>query len=244
MTDSRTPRIPWPRILGEGAVIVISILLAFALDAAWDGRNERAARKAALVELRAELQESLTLLEVTLSRVDFDLEALRTMLANPEAVIQRTDPAAYGDVVEAVFRPNTADDNATGIEAVLADPRLRDLQDDRIRSATTAWQQHRSEVVERGTTIVQAETSTLELLALDPAVQRLFAGYDGAVPDEVEWKNPIDAETLRRLAESPEVRAIMARKALQAQAQREQTQELYTATGVLIAEVDRVLVGR
>jgi len=244
MTESPTPRIPWPRILGEGTVIVMSILLAFALDAAWDTRNERAARKAALVELRSELQESRTLLEVTLSRVDFDLQALRTMLANPEAVIQRTDPGAYGDVVEAIFRPNTADDNATGIEAVLADPRLRDLQDDRIRSATTAWQQRRSEVVERGTTIMRAETSTLELLALHPAVQRLFAGYDGAVPGEVEWKNPIDAETLRRLAESPEVRATMARKALQAQAQREQTQELYTATGVLIAEVDRVLAGR
>lgn len=241
MTDNRTPHIPWPRILGEGAVIVISILLAFALDAAWDTRNKRAAREAALIELRSELQESRTLLEATLSRVDFDLQALRTMLANPEALIQRTDPSAYGDVVEAVFRPNTADDNATGIEAVLADPRLRDLQDDGIRSATTAWQQHRSEVVERGTTIVLAETSTLELLALDPAVQRLFAGYDGV--GEVEWKNPIDAETLRRLAESPEIRAIMARKALQAQAQREQTQELHTATGVLIAEVDRVLAG-
>ena len=242
MTDTPTPRIPWPRIFGEGVVIVISILLAFALDAAWDTRNERAARHAALVELRSELQTSLSLLEVTLSRVDFDVQALRTMLADSEMVIQRADPTVYGDVVEAIFRPNTADDNATRIEAVLADPRLRDLHDDRVRSAMTDWRQRRSEVVERGAAIVQAETPTLEVLALDPAVQGLFAGYDGA--GDVEWSDPIDAETLRRLAERAEVRAIMARKALQAQAQREQTQELKAATELLIAEVERVLAGR
>jgi hypothetical protein len=32
--------IPWPRILAEGAAIVVSILLAFAIDAAWQHRGE------------------------------------------------------------------------------------------------------------------------------------------------------------------------------------------------------------
>lgn len=33
--------IPWPRILAEGTVIVVSILLAFSIDAWWDGRQQR-----------------------------------------------------------------------------------------------------------------------------------------------------------------------------------------------------------
>ena len=35
------PQIPWLRIFVEGVVIVGSILLAFGIDAAWEGRQER-----------------------------------------------------------------------------------------------------------------------------------------------------------------------------------------------------------
>ena len=34
--------IPWLRVFAEGAVIVVSILLAFGIDAWWEGRQERA----------------------------------------------------------------------------------------------------------------------------------------------------------------------------------------------------------
>jgi hypothetical protein len=40
MTGSRRP-IPWPRVLVEGAVIVASILLAFGIEAWWNGAQER-----------------------------------------------------------------------------------------------------------------------------------------------------------------------------------------------------------
>ena len=34
------PQIPWLRIFVDGVVIVGSILLAFGIDAAWEGRSE------------------------------------------------------------------------------------------------------------------------------------------------------------------------------------------------------------
>ena len=37
---SRAKQIPWMRVLVEGMVIVVSILLALALDAWWDGVKE------------------------------------------------------------------------------------------------------------------------------------------------------------------------------------------------------------
>jgi hypothetical protein len=37
----QTRNIPWPRILAEGSVIVVSILLAFSIDAWWDNRQQR-----------------------------------------------------------------------------------------------------------------------------------------------------------------------------------------------------------
>ena len=48
----------WSRITAEGAVIVVSILLAFAIDAWWDGRREARNEQIALIDLRNELSEN------------------------------------------------------------------------------------------------------------------------------------------------------------------------------------------
>ena len=46
--------IPWTRVFLEGAVIVASILLAFGIEAWWDGRQERAEERDALEALAAD----------------------------------------------------------------------------------------------------------------------------------------------------------------------------------------------
>lgn len=51
MSDSDTGRIRWKRIVAESIAIVASILIAFSLDAWWDGRSERARETALLTAL-------------------------------------------------------------------------------------------------------------------------------------------------------------------------------------------------
>ena len=51
---SKTPQRPRLRVLTEGFVIVASILLAFGIDAWWDGRQERAEEQRLLVSLADE----------------------------------------------------------------------------------------------------------------------------------------------------------------------------------------------
>ena len=58
--------LPWVRILAEGSVIVLSILLALAADAWWQTTQERAEERALLSELRSALQEDL--IEIRLAR--------------------------------------------------------------------------------------------------------------------------------------------------------------------------------
>jgi hypothetical protein len=60
---SSTRRIPWPRVLLEGVVIVVSILLAFGIDAWWDGRANRQQTWEHLEAVRYELQENRELLD-------------------------------------------------------------------------------------------------------------------------------------------------------------------------------------
>ena len=50
------PDSTWRRLFAEGAVIVASILLAFAIDAWWDGRQQRAAEREALAGLTVDFE--------------------------------------------------------------------------------------------------------------------------------------------------------------------------------------------
>ena len=52
----RISNIPWPRIFAEGAAIVISILLAFWIEAWWSERQEKADERELLSSLRGEFQ--------------------------------------------------------------------------------------------------------------------------------------------------------------------------------------------
>ena len=53
----RLRRLPWLRIFAEGAAIVASILLAFWIQAWWEGRQERNDERAALTSLLREFQK-------------------------------------------------------------------------------------------------------------------------------------------------------------------------------------------
>ena len=74
---SKIREIPWPRILAEGAAIIVSILLAFSIEAWWDRRQEfeieTTYRQDLLVEMRevrAELAGDDERRRATLSAID------------------------------------------------------------------------------------------------------------------------------------------------------------------------------
>jgi len=55
--------IPWPRILAEGVAIVVSILLAFGIEAWWSDRQIRQVVQENLIAVREELDVNLTVIE-------------------------------------------------------------------------------------------------------------------------------------------------------------------------------------
>jgi hypothetical protein len=59
--------IPWNRIAVEAAAIVASILLAFAIDAWWDDRQDRAEEQRILVGLKSEFEQNLELIDIEFS---------------------------------------------------------------------------------------------------------------------------------------------------------------------------------
>jgi hypothetical protein len=60
MTESPARRVPWLRIFVEGVTIVGSILLAFAIDAWWDGRRDHSRGDVYLRMLISDARETLS----------------------------------------------------------------------------------------------------------------------------------------------------------------------------------------
>ena len=59
--------LPWKRLVAEAAAIVLSILLAFAIDAWWDDRGERRAEQLLLQRLKADFLDIQSALELIAS---------------------------------------------------------------------------------------------------------------------------------------------------------------------------------
>ncbi|MHC4986028.1 MAG: hypothetical protein ACYTFO_07725 [Planctomycetota bacterium] len=75
-----TQRIPWRRVLAEGAIIVVSILLAFGIQAWWDHRQEARDETVVLAALLDEFQAKMDQLEMRRTFHTSLLESCRKLI--------------------------------------------------------------------------------------------------------------------------------------------------------------------
>jgi len=96
--------IPWKRIAAEGAAVVVSILLAFWIDAWWQERGERIALIEYLVHLESEVIANDELIDQHLSGIARDLVALhRVFLAISDSDQQALPESFKADVGNALW---------------------------------------------------------------------------------------------------------------------------------------------
>jgi hypothetical protein len=72
-----TRSIPWPRILAEGGAIVVSILLAFGIQAWWEGVQERSSEAVYLTAILDEIDRNLSALDGNMNVAEAGHDALR-----------------------------------------------------------------------------------------------------------------------------------------------------------------------
>ncbi len=133
----------WRRVLIEGAVIVVSILLAFAIDAWWDGRKDRVAERQLLASIERDLRESRAeLMRVLLYERRAALFE-RLAAASPEALRALPDDSArtwlrnlFGTVS---FQP---------FDGAIRGGDLSLIQDPRIREKLFVWIGRSEDLVE------------------------------------------------------------------------------------------------
>ena len=127
--------IPWARITAEGVAIVVSILLAFAIDAAWQHRGEVREEREILVGLEAEFVD-----------LSDRLEFWAQMNRNGASLIDRY----LSDDLQAMSRLELEElfiyamlanvlDQGGPLDALLASGRLERIDDREIRARLAKW---------------------------------------------------------------------------------------------------------
>ena len=95
---SKFREIPWPRIFAEGAAIVVSILLAFWIQAWWQERVDRADESASLARLGRDLDDDILDLDGNLEQARKGLHAARWLAENRD-----TRPVDISALKQALF---------------------------------------------------------------------------------------------------------------------------------------------
>lgn len=122
LTVAKTREIPWPRMLAEGTAIVVSILLAFAIDAWWEEHREAAVERAQLQSLLDEFKEARSQLELQVRDLENSLRGTVRFLElmGPKAtseLLQDTRMALRDSLDIGVFSPQQGT-----LQDVLASP--------------------------------------------------------------------------------------------------------------------------
>jgi len=88
-------KVPWKRITAEGAAIVVSILIAFWIDAWWQERSERMALIEYLVHFENEVIANDELIDAHLGEIAGDLVALHRVLLVISDADQQALPESF-----------------------------------------------------------------------------------------------------------------------------------------------------
>ncbi len=139
---SNNNSIPWKRIAAEGATIVISIILAFAIDAWWDERQERQNE----IEILERLQNELA---VNIERID-RVTANRTRKLEYAVALFDQIEKAQSQGIETIEVPtmvlmhladsSTFEADIPVLEGIIRSARLEIIENENILTAIARWE--------------------------------------------------------------------------------------------------------
>ncbi|HEY5627604.1 MAG TPA: hypothetical protein VIR79_06635, partial [Nitrospira sp.] len=136
MSDRQT--IPWTRISIEAAAIVASILLAFSIDAWWDGVQDRAKEREILSLLRAEFEANQKVLTRTAGIHRLNLGAMREIISVSETDTSVNDESLGSLFLQAAGTPHY--NSATGaLAATISSGRIDLIRNVELRNRLAGW---------------------------------------------------------------------------------------------------------
>lgn len=167
-----TSEINWKRLIIEGVVIVISILMAFSIDAWWDQQRETRDSKDQVDRVLAELRASIMRLEAQDQQLDQATRATRDFLSiiGPDAISISTEE--IGEIMARIYGVSTLSLNKSAAQDFLSSGQLTGGR----------WVDIRLELAEILSVVQSAEGNSIELREMRPVIlermQEFVSGLD------------------------------------------------------------------
>jgi hypothetical protein len=136
---TETQEIPWKRLAVEAAAIVASILLAFAIDAGWDERQERVEEREVLESLQVEFQANRDEAVYVISFHDRVVQSFVELMELSQDEILALQPIAVKEFLSSLGNPRTFDAVRGSIDALTSSGKLGILQDRELRESLTTF---------------------------------------------------------------------------------------------------------
>jgi hypothetical protein len=131
---SKSETVPWKRLTAEGFVVVVSILLAFGIDAWWDGYRDSERQRSQLAAMREEFSDSLNGLDEVLDSIQQHADGVDELilLLNGAGVSEVEVP---GRLLGYAIGWRTSDVSTSTLDALIASGDLSFVANDALRKS-------------------------------------------------------------------------------------------------------------
>jgi hypothetical protein len=145
---SPTRQIPWLRIFVEGLVIVVSILLAFGIDAWWDMHGERLRERQALGALHGDFLEAQREFQLGANAYDRRLASLEVLGGVATGNVRPPSPDSIQVLLQWLVFFATADPPVATLEALEGAGEFSLIRSSRLRTLLSLWQRQYADAKE------------------------------------------------------------------------------------------------
>ena len=194
----------WRRVAVEGAVIVSSILLAFAIDAAWDERKERSRERGLLESLESEFQENLLAIQRVADIHKRD-EAAAVSLAELLTAAQPGPSAETERLLSLVYLGGVTLNVSSGaLDSYLSGGNPEVIENRRLRTLLHSWSGLLEESAEEERRAIRQLDEVFKPFLIDQySLPRLFAAHPARLYGEL-LQEPSDSAALATLLRQPQ----------------------------------------
>jgi hypothetical protein len=186
------------RLLVEGLAIVLSILVAFGIDAAWDLRQDRLQEVEILEGLEREFEELISVLEESVPLGVTGHDNLRRFLRGPASEMARIPADQAWDVVVSPLMRDWVTDLPTGfLDSTVSSGRLATLRDPELLAELARFRSLREDAARTLETVDIFSRQALSVLGGEPAFRLSISGA-GA-------RQRLDSDAILALASNEEL---------------------------------------
>ncbi len=186
-------QIPSLRVFVEGVVIVGSILLAFGIEALWDGRQERAEERAILSGLHQDFLGNRERLDAVVEGHSASLQRFNHFRALSSDVLAGLPQDSLNAFLGTLYGSRTFDPFQGTLEATLSAGKLGILRDIDLRDALGEWIRASADLLENGSEL-RAEAQRVRY-----AIEAYGGPFQGTGPPRTSVLPEIDGPTLARI---------------------------------------------